>query len=63
MRLTHLIAIIPCLALLFAPFIANRVEPRVLGLPFLLFWIMLWIVLTTGFMSIVFLLEKNKTDE
>lgn len=27
---------------------ANRVEPFVLGMPFLLFWIVLWVVLTSG---------------
>ncbi|MBD5605044.1 MAG: DUF3311 domain-containing protein [Candidatus Eremiobacteraeota bacterium] len=32
---------------------ANRVEPRVLGLPFLLAWIIAWIVLAPLFLALV----------
>ena len=38
MRPHHLLALVPLAALLGAPFVANRVEPRILGLPFLLAW-------------------------
>jgi len=48
--------------LVLAPF-ANRVEPYVLGLPFLLFWIVLWVVLTAACMSIVYLTDpRNRTE-
>jgi hypothetical protein len=48
--------------LVLAPF-ANRVEPFVLGLPFLLFWIVLWVVLTAVCMSIVYRTDpRNRTE-
>jgi len=43
---------------------ANRVEPFVLGMPFILFWIVLWVVLTSVIMAIVYQLDPaNKEDE
>jgi hypothetical protein len=48
--------------LVLAPF-ANRVEPFVLGLTFLLFWIVLWVVLTAVCMSIVYRTDpRNRTE-
>ena len=43
------------------PFV-NRVEPYVLGLPFLLFWILLWVVLTSPVLAIVYLLDKRNHE-
>ena len=37
---------------------ANRVEPYVLGLPFLLFWIVLWVVMTSVVMGVVYALDR-----
>jgi hypothetical protein len=40
-------------------------DPVILGLPFLLFWILLWVVLTPPILFIAYLLEKklNRSDE
>ncbi|MFP3388086.1 DUF3311 domain-containing protein [Brevibacillus sp. SIMBA_040] len=38
------------------PFV-NQVEPYVMGMPFVLFWIVLWVVLTSVFMVVL-----NKLD-
>jgi hypothetical protein len=35
----RLLALVPVLAILGAPWLANRVEPRIFGLPFLLAWV------------------------
>ncbi len=35
----------------------NRTEPFVLGLPFLLFWIVIWVVLTTVCMTIIYWID------
>lgn len=51
--------------LLFLPFIgmgallplANRIEPYVLGLPFLLFWIVAWMLLSSLILLIVYKLD------
>lgn len=38
-RARYWLAVVPALALLGAPFVANRVEPRVFGVPFFLAWL------------------------
>ncbi len=43
---------------------ANRVEPFVLGLPFILFWAVAWVVLTSAIMAVVYVLDPaNREDE
>ncbi len=37
---------IPLITLVFSLPLVNRIEPVVLGLPFVLFWIVLWVALT-----------------
>ncbi|HET9029847.1 MAG TPA: DUF3311 domain-containing protein [Candidatus Aquilonibacter sp.] len=44
-----LLAAIPIVALSLAVPFVNRVEPRILGLPFVLAWIALWVILTPAF--------------
>lgn len=53
------LAAIPVFALTFAVPLVNRVEPRVLGLPFLLFWIAAWVLLTPAFLWCVGRVEKR----
>jgi hypothetical protein len=45
-RLPLLLGAVPFLTLVFALPLVNRIEPVVLGLPFILFWILLWVALT-----------------
>jgi hypothetical protein len=47
-------AAIPFLALTVGLALANHLEPRILGLPFVLAWIVLWILLTPGLMWIAY---------
>jgi hypothetical protein len=54
------IAVIPVLALTVGIPLANRVEPRIAGLPFLLAYIAIWIVLTPAFLYAVFRLEGRR---
>lgn len=37
--------------------VANRIEPYVLGLPFLLFWIVAWMLLSSLILLIVYKLD------
>ncbi len=53
------LAAIPATALLIAPFVANRVEPRILGLPFLLAFITGWVLITSVTMAVVYLLDER----
>ncbi|MEO9171427.1 MAG: DUF3311 domain-containing protein [Candidatus Aquilonibacter sp.] len=45
-RSRFILAAIPILALSIAVPFVNRVEPRILGLPFILAWIAFWVVVT-----------------
>jgi hypothetical protein len=64
-KLALLFAAIPFITLVFALPVVNRLEPVILGLPFLLFWILFWVVLTPPLLFIAYLCEKkfNRADE
>jgi hypothetical protein len=51
------LALVPVLALTVGIPLANRVEPRIAGLPFLLAYIVIWILLTPLFLYTVYRLE------
>jgi hypothetical protein len=53
------LAAIPLTALTVAVPFVNRVEPRVFGLPFLLFWIAAWVLLTPVALWTVGRLERR----
>ena len=64
MRLIYLLGALPFLGILGGLVFANRVEPFVLGMPFILFWIVMWVVLTSVIMAIIYNLDPvNKEDE
>ena len=48
MRSIRWLAVVPFLALIVGPFFVNRATPLILGLPFLLAWIVAWILLTSA---------------
>lgn len=52
--LTVVCALIPTLALTLGVVLANRLEPRILGLPFVLAWITAWVLLTPAFMWVAY---------
>jgi len=45
-RLALFVGAVPFLMLVFALPFVNRVEPVILGFPFVLFWIVVWVALT-----------------
>jgi hypothetical protein len=57
-RLTVILAVIPVLALTLGIPLANRLEPRVLGLPFLLVYIVVWILMTPAFLGAGYALDR-----
>ncbi|HEY0395742.1 MAG TPA: DUF3311 domain-containing protein [Candidatus Elarobacter sp.] len=57
--LTVLCALIPALALTLGVVLTNRLEPRILGLPFVLAWITVWVLLTPGFMWVAYRSERT----
>ena len=54
------VALVPVLALTVGIPFANRVEPRIAGLPFLPVYIAMWIVLTPIFMLAVYRIEGRR---
>lgn len=57
MRPVYLLAALPFLGLLGGIPFVNRVTPFVLGLPFILFWIVLWVVLTSVIMFVIYAMD------
>jgi len=60
MKLIHVLSALPFAGILVGIFFANRTEPFVLGLPFALFWITLWVILTSLIMAIVYRLDRDR---
>ncbi|MED3727553.1 DUF3311 domain-containing protein [Priestia filamentosa] len=63
MKGIHFLSMLPFIGMLgFLPLV-NRVEPYVLGMPFIMFWVVLWAMLTSVTMAIVFRFDPaNKED-
>jgi hypothetical protein len=55
-----LLSLIPFAAMCFSVSLWDRVAPRILGLPFNLFWLIAWMVLTPALMAVVYRLERNR---
>jgi len=53
------LALIPPIMLTFAIPFVNRVEPRLLGLPFLLAWIIVWMLIGPAFYWAIYRLERR----
>ena len=43
--------------------IANRVEPMVLGLPFLLFWVVAWVLISLVGQVTLYLVDRSNREE
>ena len=63
MRTIRLLALLPFAALQIGPFFLNRVEPTILGLPFLLAWCVAWVMLTSAIMAIIFRFDPTNRDD
>lgn len=62
MRSIRWLAVIPFLALIVGPFFVNRATPSVLGLPFLLAWIVAWILLTSVIMTVIYMADPANRE-
>lgn len=63
MRRYRWLAALPALGMLVGVPFANRVHPYVLGLPFLLAWIVLWVVVTSLVMALIYVLDSRRDAE
>ena len=50
---------IPFITLVFALPLVNRTSPIIFGLPFLLFWILAWVLLTPVILFLAYKMEKK----
>jgi hypothetical protein len=63
MRPIYVLGLLPFLGFFVGIFFANRVEPYVLGMPFLMFWIAGWVLLTSVIMGMIYLLDPADREE
>jgi hypothetical protein len=53
------LAALPFIGILLGVPLVNRVEPLVLGMPFVLGWIVLWVILIAVIMGIIYRLDPT----
>jgi NADH:ubiquinone oxidoreductase subunit 2 (subunit N) len=57
--LIRLLAALPFLGILVGSVFLNRVNPLIAGLPTLLAWLVMWVVLTSAIMGLIYLLDPE----
>ncbi len=60
--LLRVLAALPFIGILLGVPFVNRVEPLVLGMPFVLAWIVMWVVLASIIMAIVYRLDPSNRE-
>ena len=63
LRLYHWLAAVPTVILLTGIPFVNRVHPMILGLPLLIAWILLWVVVTSGVMGVLLYLDRARAHD
>jgi cell division protein FtsW (lipid II flippase) len=62
-KLAYLLAVLPFVGILVGILFVNRAEPFVLGMPFILFWIVLWVILSSVLMAVIYRLDPANREE
>ncbi|MFM0596226.1 MULTISPECIES: DUF3311 domain-containing protein [Burkholderiaceae] len=57
--LLRVLAALPFVGILLGVPFVNRVEPLMLGMPFVLAWIVMWVVLSAIIMAVVYRLDPS----
>jgi xanthosine utilization system XapX-like protein len=57
MKAVSWLAVAPFVGILVGTAFVNRVEPLVLGMPFVLAWIVGWVVVGAGLMAVVYVFD------
>lgn len=60
MRWYRWLAVLPTLGMLGGIPFANRVRPYVFGLPFLLAWIVGWVIMTSIIMAAIYVMDSSR---
>jgi hypothetical protein len=57
------LALLPFIAMLVGPFFLNQVESTIFGMPFLLAWLVGWILISAAIMAVIFRFDPvNRND-
>jgi predicted lipid-binding transport protein (Tim44 family) len=59
MGIINLLALLPFLGILVGAVFLNHVTPLVFGLPMLLAWLLLWILLTSAIMAVIYFCDPE----
>ncbi len=62
MRGIKWLALLPFIGMLGGVFFVNQVTPLVLGMPLLLAWIVLWVLLTSVIMALIYATDPANRD-
>ena len=62
MKQLRWLAALPALGMLVGPFVLNRVEPMVLGMPLLLAWLVGCTVATSAIMALIYLTDPANRE-
>jgi hypothetical protein len=57
------LAVLPFLGILVGTPFVNRVEPLIFGLPLILAWLLLWILLTSAIMAVIYRFDPANRHE
>jgi len=61
-KIIYILSLVPFIGILgFLPFV-NRIEPYVLGMPFYMFWMAMWVVLTSIILGIMYKLDSRNRE-
>ncbi|MBO0711478.1 MAG: DUF3311 domain-containing protein [Acetobacteraceae bacterium] len=63
MSLIRFLAVLPFMGILGGVIVLNRVTPFVLGLPLILAWLVLWILLTAAIMAVIYAVDPANRAE
>jgi hypothetical protein len=61
MKPTGLLAIIPFIGMFAGPILHNSVTPFIFGMPFILAWIVIWVLISSGTMALVYWIDPART--
>ncbi len=57
------LAALPFLGMLIGPVFLNRTQPLVLGMPFLLAWLVMWVVLTSAILAVIYAFDPSNRGD
>lgn len=66
MQIIRLLGLLPFIGILVGACFMNRVTPLIFGLPLLLAWLLLWLLLTSAIMALVYWIDpanRSATDK